>query len=261
MTFIHALNPVLLDLGFVQIKWYGLMYVIAFLVTYFFVRAAAKQKKFGKRLTLDDVDVLMLWLVAGLIIGARLFEVLFYSPAYYFSHPAEIVAVWHGGLSFHGGLLGMLFATWIFCRKKKISLLALADVLIIPLALGQALGRIGNFINAELVGRVTSLPWGVNFGGELNNAGNSVFRHPSQLYEAFYNVVIFGVLFTLRNRKLPKGYLFAWFLTLYSVFRFFTEFAREPEVMLGPLTLGQWFNIPMFVAGVWLLWKLKRGKT
>jgi len=258
MTFIHNLDPVLFNLGFSQIKWYGLMYAIAFLVTYFFVRAAVKHKKFGKKLTLDDVDALMILLVAGLIVGARLFEVLFYNPAFYFLHPAEIIAVWHGGLSFHGGLLGMLLATWLFCKKKKISLLALADVLIVPLALGQALGRIGNFINAELVGRITSLPWGVNFGGEVNAAGNSVFRHPSQLYEAFYNLVIFSILFTIRNKKLPKGYLFGWFLTLYSVFRFFTEFVREPEVMLGPLTLGQWLNIPMFVAGVWLLFKLKK---
>lgn len=258
MVFYHNLDPVLLNLGAVQIKWYGLMYVIAFLVTYFYVRAAVKQKKFGKKLTLDDVDVLMLWLVIALIVGARLFEVLFYNPSFYFSHPAEIFAVWHGGLSFHGGLLGMLLATWLFCRKKKISLLELTDILIVPLAIGQALGRIGNFINGELVGRITSLPWGVNFGGETNAAGASVFRHPSQLYEVFYNVVIFGILFTLRNKKLPKGYLFGWFLTLYSVFRFATEFVREPEVMLGPLTLGQWFNIPMFVAGIWMLWKLKK---
>jgi phosphatidylglycerol:prolipoprotein diacylglycerol transferase len=260
MTFIHNLDPVLLNLGFAQIKWYGLMYVVAFLVTYFFVRAAVKQKKFGKKLTLDDVDTLMLLLVVGLIVGARLFEVLFYNSAFYFSHPAEIIAVWHGGLSFHGGLLGMLLMTWLFCRKKKISLLALADVLIVPLAVGQALGRVGNFINAELVGRITTLPWGMNFGGEVNAAGNSVFRHPSQLYEVFYNLVIVSILFTIRNKKLPKGYLFAWFLTLYSVFRFFNEFVREPEVMVGPLTLGQLLNIPMFAAGVWLLWKLKKNK-
>ena len=258
MVFFHNLDPVLLNLGFAQIKWYGLMYVIAFLVTYFYVRSAVKHKKFGNKLTLDDVDVLMGWLVVALIVGARIFEVLFYAPSFYFSHPAEIIAVWHGGLSFHGGLLGMLIATWIFCRKKKISILEMADILIVPLALGQALGRIGNFINGELVGRITSLPWGVNFGGETNSFGQSVFRHPSQLYEVFYDLVIFSVLFAIRNKKLPRGYLFGWFLILYSVFRFFTEFVREPEVMLGPLTLGQWFNIPMLVAGVWMLRKLKK---
>lgn len=248
--FYHTLDPVIANLGPLEIRWYGLMYVLTFIIIYIYVRAAVKHKKI--KLALDDVDTLMVWLTIALVVGARIFEVLFYNPSYYFANPKEIIAVWHGGLSFHGGLAALLITGYIFARKKNINFLHLCDIFIVPLALGQALGRLGNFINGELYGRITDLPWGVKFPGAEG------FRHPSQLYEAAYDLVIFAFLYFQRNMKRPHGYFIAWFLVLYSIFRFFTEFVREPEVMLGPLTLAQWLNIPMFVAGVYLLYRIRK---
>ncbi|MBW3002385.1 prolipoprotein diacylglyceryl transferase [Candidatus Woesearchaeota archaeon] len=246
----HNLNPVILSLGPLEVRWYGLMYVLSFIVIYLYARAAVKKKTL--KITLKDLDDLMIWLVAALIIGARLGEIIFYNPSYYIANPSEIIAIWHGGLSFHGGLIGVLIAGYAFSRKKKISFLQLCDVFVVPLALAQVFGRIGNFINGELYGRVTSLPWGVKFPSAEG------FRHPSQLYEAAYNLVIFGFLFFQRNLKRKPGYLLGWFLILYSVFRFLTEYVREPELMIGPLTMGQCLNIPMFIAGVYLLYRIRK---
>lgn len=252
MVFYHTLDPILLSLGPIKIHWYALMYVFSFIIVYFYVRSAVRHKKLD--LSLEDVDNLMILLVGSMIVGARLFVVLLYNPYYYFSNPAEIIAVWHGGLSFHGGLVGMVLAGYLFAKKKKISFLHLCDIFVVPLALAQALGRIGNFINGELYGTITSLPWGVKFP---NAEG---FRHPSQLYEALYDLVIFSFIFIQRNRNYANGVLFSWFLILYPVFRFFTEFVREPEIMVGPLTLGQVLNIPLFLFGVGLLIWIKKFK-
>lgn len=250
MVFYHNLDPILFQFGSVKIYWYGLMYVISFLIVYLYVRAAVKNKKL--KLSLGDVDDLMILLTLALIIGARLFEVLLYNPSYYLANPLKIPAVWEGGLSFHGGLVGLIIAAYFYCRKKKISLLHLCDVFVVPLAFAQILGRIGNFINGELYGRITSLPWGMKFQDAEG------FRHPSQLYEAAYNLVIFSFLFLKRNRQFPAGTLLSYFLILYSVFRFLTEFVRGPEVMIGPLTLGQFLNVFMFLAGVGLLYFIKK---
>lgn len=252
MVFYHTLDPVIANIGPLEIRWYGLMYVLTFILVYLYVRAAVKHKKI--KLNINDVDNLMVWLTVALIVGARVFEVLFWEPGYYFANPAEIIAVWHGGLSFHGGLVGVLLVGYIFARKKKISFLHLCDIFVVPLALGQAFGRIGNFINGELYGRVTSLPWGVKFQDAEG------FRHPSQLYEVAYDLVIFGFLYFQRNMKKPHGYFVAWFLILYPFFRFLTEFVREPSAMVGPLTMGQVLNIPMFIAGVYLLYRVKKTK-
>jgi phosphatidylglycerol:prolipoprotein diacylglycerol transferase len=155
-------------------------------------------------------------------------------------------------LSFHGGLLGGLIAGYLFARRRKIKFLNLCDICIVPIALGQALGRVGNFINGELFGRITNVPWAVKFPGAEG------YRHPSQLYEAAYDVVIFLVLLSLRKKKMANGSLLALFLILYSVFRFITEYFREPTAFVGPLTLGQALNIPMFVAGIALLYWVRR---
>lgn len=252
MVFYHTLDPILFGIGPVQIHWYALMYVFSFIIVYFYVRSAVKHKRLN--LSLDDVDNLMVILTVSMIVGARLFEVLFYNPSYYFSNPAEIIAVWHGGLSFHGGLVGMVLSGYWFARRKKVSFLRLCDIFVIPLALAQALGRIGNFINGELYGTITSLPWGVKFP---NAEG---FRHPSQLYEALYDLAIFSFLFIQRNKNYANGVLFSWFLILYPVFRFMTEFVREPEIMIGPITLGQLLCVPMFIAGIGLLYYIKKLK-
>lgn len=252
MVFYHTLNPIIFGIGPVQIHWYALMYVFSFIIVYFYIRSAVKHKRLN--LSLDDVDNLMVILTVSMILGARLFEVLLYNPSYYFGNPSEIIAVWHGGLSFHGGLVGMVLSGYLFARRKKISFLHLCDIFVVPLAFAQALGRIGNFINGELYGTITNLPWGVKFPSADG------FRHPSQLYEALYDLVIFSFLFFQRNKKYADGVLLSWFLILYPVFRFLTEFAREPEIMIGPLTLGQVLNIPMFLFGVGLLYYIKKLK-
>ncbi|MBD3304609.1 prolipoprotein diacylglyceryl transferase [Candidatus Woesearchaeota archaeon] len=247
---VHNLNPVIFSLGPLEVRWYGLMYVLSFIVIYLYARAAVKQNKL--KISMKELDDLMIMLVAALIIGARLGEVLFYNPSYYIANPSEIIAIWHGGLSFHGGLIGVLIIGYVFARKKKISFLQLCDVFVVPLALAQVFGRIGNFINGELYGRVTTLPWGIKFPSAEG------FRHPSQLYEAAYDLLIFGFLFFQRNLKRKPGYLLGWFLVLYSVFRFFTEYVREPDFMVGPLTIGQVLNIPMFIAGAYLLYRIRK---
>ncbi len=249
---VHNLNPILLSLGPIEIRWYGLMYVLSFIIVYIYARAVVKHKKID--ISLKELDDLMIWLVAAMIIGARLFEVVFYNHTYYLANPSEIIAIWHGGLSFHGGLAGVLIAGYAFSKKKKINFLQLCDVFVVPLALAQAFGRIGNFINGELYGRITSLPWGVKFSSAEG------FRHPSQLYEVAYDLAIFAFLFVQRNKKKAHGYFVAWFLILYPFFRFLTEFVREPEVMIGPLTMGQCLNIPMFILGVYLLYRIKKFK-
>ena len=252
MVFEHALNPVLLQLGPLEIRWYGVMWALSFLLVYVYVLRSARGRLI--KLTDDDVDWLMIWLVAGIILGARLFDVFVWEWAYYSANPGEIIAIWHGGLSFHGGLVGGLIAGWLFARRRKISFLNLCDVCIVPIALGQALGRIGNFINGELYGRITNVPWAVQFPGAEG------YRHPSQIYEALYDILIFIVLFSLRKSKMKHGSLLALFLVLYSIFRFVTEYFREPTAFVGPFTMGQALNIPMFVLGIGLWFWISHRK-
>ena len=246
--FTHTLSPTILQLGPLEIRWYGLMYVIAFFITYFYCKKAIEKGQL--KLTVKELDDLLGLMVVSMIIGARLFYAIFYNPSYFISEPWKILYVWEGGLSFHGGLAGIVLATLWFARKKKISFFHIADVLCIPIALGNALGRIGNFINAELYGIPTSLPWGVIFPGV------ELARHPTQLYEAAYNVVIFGILYSLHNKKLKEGMIFGSFLILYSIFRFSVEFIKDLP-SYGPLTMGQWLTIPLFLIGIWLVWRNK----
>ena len=171
------LNPILVELGPIRVTWYGMMYVFGFFISYLLVRYQVKKKDFG--ISLEEVEDLYFYLILGLIIGARLGYVLFYDLRVYLSAPLEIFAVWHGGMSFHGGLIGVLFATIFFCWKNKKSFWKLADLFVVTAPIGLALGRIGNFINGELYGRVTQVPWGMIFP-----KGGPFPRHPSQLYES-----------------------------------------------------------------------------
>ncbi|OYT32866.1 prolipoprotein diacylglyceryl transferase [Candidatus Woesearchaeota archaeon ex4484_78] len=244
----HALNPVILNLGPLEIRWYGLMYVLGFFVVYFYVRSMIKKKRL--KLSVEELDNLLVLLIFAMILGARLFYAIFYNPSYFVRFPLKFFAVWEGGLSFHGALLAIILTGFFYCKKKNISFLETADVFIVPVALANAFGRIGNFINAELYGKVTGLPWGVLFPGVSGP------RHPTQIYEAFYNVVIFSVLFFLRNKVKKKGVLLGLFLFLYAFFRFFVEFLKDLPVY-GPLTMGQWLCLPMFVFGLWLVFRKK----
>ncbi|MBU0980753.1 MAG: prolipoprotein diacylglyceryl transferase [Nanoarchaeota archaeon] len=240
--FIHSIDPVLFSIGPLEIRYYGLVYVIGFLLLYFLLPKLAKQK--GLKLSKEDASDLIIYLVIGVIAGARLFHVFVYNPSYYLSHPAEILAVWQGGLSFHGGFLGAVTAGWLFCRKKKFNLLDLADLTVIPLGIALGLGRIANFINAELYGFRTGVPWAVKFP---NAEG---FRHPSQLYESAKNFFIFGVLWNVKNLKLPRGALFTLFTFMYGVLRFSVEFFRERENLFLNISTGQWLSLGMIIFSV-----------
>ncbi len=249
MTYTNSLNPVALDLGIVQIRWYGVMYVLGFLFVYWYIKRRIQQGK--ANLTLEQLDSVLSWMVAGMIIGARVVEVLYYSPGYYFANPAKIIAIWEGGLSFHGALIGVLIAGYWYCRKHGIKFWHLADLVCVPISLANAFGRIGNFFNGELYGYPTNLPWGVIFP----TAGDNVPRHPTMLYEALYDVVLFAILWKMKDRDWKDGKVFGWFLIIYGVFRTLTEFLRVQDNMIGPLTPAQWLNVPMLVAGIWLVWR------
>ena len=250
--FVHHIDPILVAVGPFSVRYYGIIYALGFILAYLFLRQAGKKKEIP--IQEADIDALMLYLMIGIVLGARLFEIIFYNPSYYFHNPGEMLAIWHGGLSFHGGLAGAYLGALLFCKKKKVSLLLIADALAIPAALALAFGRIANFINGELYGIPTNLPWGVKFPGAPE------FRHPSQLYEALKNAVIFFILLKVKKPTLKQGCLFGMFLVLYGAMRFLIEFVREPEIMVGPLTMGQMLSIPTIIIGIWLIKRKNTGK-
>lgn len=199
---------------------------------------------------LDDV---LFYGALGVILGGRLGYVIFYQPSYFLHHPLDIFMTWKGGMSFHGGFLGVLTAMWLFCRSRKLSFLRVMDFIapLVPLGLGA--GRLGNFINGELWGRTTDLPWGMVF----QNA-DALPRHPSQLYQfGLEGILLFSLLWWFSSKPRPVGAISALFLIGYGVGRFLVEFAREPDSYLGLLSLGlsmgQWLSLPMILIGIWML--------
>jgi|TARA_B100001964_G_scaffold244791_1_gene327923 phosphatidylglycerol:prolipoprotein diacylglycerol transferase len=254
--FIHNIDPVLLSIGPFEIRYYGLFYVIGFIMAYFLLNHLAKKKELS--INKDDIADLLLYVIIGNVLGARIFYVFIYNLPYYLANPFEIIAVWHGGLSFHGALIGAVIAVFYFCKRKKVDFYEIADISVIPLALGLALGRLGNFINGELYGRISEVPWAVKFPGVEG------FRHPSQLYESFKNLLIFFALWTIKDKKLPKGFLFWLFVIMYSVLRFIIEFFRQPDPQIGFifgfLTMGQLLNIIMFAVGIFFIYRVSKKK-
>lgn len=255
-----AIDPVLFSLGPLQLRWYGLMYVFGFVGAYLLV--ARQAKRFGQQELLAKLDNLNLALIAGVIIGGRLGYVLFYNPGYYLAHPLEIPATWSGGMSFHGGCIGALLAGWWYCRRSGLDFWRGADLYAATVPLGLFFGRMGNFINGELYGRVSDVPWAMVFpeGGPLP-------RHPSQLYEAFFEgLVLFALLWALKAKPWqrpaqhfwPHGSMLALFLIGYGVLRFGIEYTREPDAHLGllwaGLSMGQWLCLGMIAAGLALWW-------
>ncbi len=249
------INPILIELGPFRLSWYGLMYVFGFAASYLLVLYQLKRKEVG--LTKLEVENLYFYLILGLVIGARLGYVFFYDLRMYLDNPFEIIAIWHGGMSFHGGLIGVLIVGVVFSWKNKKSFWKVADLIIVTAPIGLGFGRIGNFINGELYGRVTQVPWGMIFA-----KGGPFPRHPSQLYEsALEGGLLFVILWLLKDRKLPDGSLLGVFLFLYGSFRFLVEFFREPDVqlgfILGPFTMGQVLCASMMLGGVLLMVYLK----
>jgi phosphatidylglycerol:prolipoprotein diacylglycerol transferase len=251
-------DPIAFSIGPLAVRWYGLMYLVGFATAYGLGRLRISAGKSG-RVTVQALDDLLFFGVLGVILGGRLGYVLFYKPGYYLQHPAEIIAVWQGGMAFHGGFLGVLVAVWWVARKHRLRWLEVTDFLA-PLApLAFAAGRFGNFINGELWGRVTDVSWGMVFRG----AGPDP-RHPSQLYQfALEGVALFLILWLYSSKHRPTGAVSGAFLIGYGVFRFVAEYFREPDDFLGLLALnlsmGQWLSVPMVVAGIGLLtWAIRK---
>ncbi|MEW6312938.1 MAG: prolipoprotein diacylglyceryl transferase [Pseudomonadota bacterium] len=245
-------DPIAVHLGPLAVRWYGLMYLLAFLMFLGLGRYRIKAQRLDW--STRQLDDLLFYGVLGVVLGGRLGYVLFYKFSEYLQHPLKIFYVWEGGMSFHGGFLGVLVAMWLFARKNGKPWLAITDFIapLVPLGLGA--GRIGNFINGELWGRAADVPWAMVFP----QAGDGIARHPSQLYEfALEGLALFTLLWWFSRKPRPPGAVSGLFLIGYGGFRFLAEFAREPDNFLGLLALGfsmgQWLSLPMIAAGVWLL--------
>ncbi len=247
-----TINPTIVKIGPLQIQWYGVMYILGFLSSYFLVKYQIRKKRLP--ININTVNDLFLFMIIGLIIGARLGYVIFYNLPFYLTHPLKLFAIWEGGMSFHGGLLGIILFGLIFIKKHKLNFWLMADLISVTAPIGLGLGRLGNFINAELYGRVTNLPWGMIFP-----SGGVFPRHPSQLYELFLEgILLFTILWWIKDFPFKKGTLFCLFLLLYGIFRFFIEFFRQPDPQLGFIfsfiTMGQILSIFMCISGLILLY-------
>lgn len=251
----QGLDPIAFSLGPLVVRWYGLAYVLGFVCAAAIIYFVAKRWKLG--MSEDNLLTLMVCAIVGVVLGARIGYVLFYGDGYYLSHPLEILAFNQGGMSFHGGLVGLLIGGAVAALMTRIPFLTLADLGSIAAPIGLFFGRCANFVNGELWGAPTDGPLGVVFGG----AAGMMPRHPSQLYEAVLEgLVIFCVLFALSRKRPPRpqGTFLGAFLVLYGIFRFLIEFVREPDVQLGYLwggwlTMGQVLSAPLIVAGIALL--------
>lgn len=249
-----AIDPVALQIGPLAVRWYGLMYMIGFAAGWSLGRWRASRP--GSGWTAREVDDLIALCMFGLILGGRMGYVLFYDPAYFLAHPVDVLAIWKGGMSFHGGLAGICLCLWHFGRRTGRGFMQVADFLVPLCPLGLLAGRMGNFINGELFGRPTDLPWGMVFPG-----GGIAPRHPSQLYEAgLEGVALFTIVWLFSAKKRPTGAVGGLFALLYGSFRFLVEFVRQPDpqlgfLALGWLTMGQLLSLPLVLIGAILLWR------
>jgi phosphatidylglycerol:prolipoprotein diacylglycerol transferase len=256
------IDPTMFKIGPIPVRWYGFMYVVGMVAAYLLIPRQKRAKELG--LSGVVVQDLVLYLAIGLIVGARLGYLIFYQYhdyATYLQNPLEIIATWHGGMSFHGGFLGAVLAAWIFCWRRPQPFAGVADCVAVVAPVGLGFGRLGNFINGELWGRTTDVPWGMVFPG-----AGPLPRHPSQLYEALLEgLVLFIVLWLLRQRPFRDGMMVAFFALFYGLFRFVLEFFREPDVqlglVLGPLTMGQLLCLAMVASGLGLAFWLNREQT
>lgn len=253
------LDPVAFQMGWVVIRWYSLAYIFGLLGAWLLARKMSRVSK--SVFTVLKIDDFLIWATVGIIVGGRLGYVLFYNLGYFLEFPAQIPALWQGGMSFHGGLIGVLVATLLFAKKKEISPLAMGDILVCVAPVGLFLGRLANFINGELYGRVShAVPWVMIFPG-----GGEEPRHPSQLYEAFGEGLLLFVILNAVWWLMPKyrerqGFMSGLFFVLYGGVRFILEFFREPDEHLGfiiqNLSMGQLLCIPMILFGWWLMMKV-----
>ena len=245
------ISPVFFEIGPLQFRWYGLMYLIGLTAAYFLIRNKAASK--GLPLSKDQIYDMIVWAALGVFIGGRLGYTLFYNFSYYSQHPLKIIAVWEGGMSFHGGLLGTIVSLIWFSKRQSIPIYTIADLAASVTPIGLGFGRLGNFINGELYGRATDVDWCMVFP-----AGGPACRHPSQLYEAsLEGVLLFSVLWLIGRKPTPQGTVFWSFITGYGLCRLFVELFREPDahigLIFGSLSMGQILSLPMVVVGLFML--------
>lgn len=262
MTILDAIiwdvSPEIFPNSWLPVRWYGLLFASAFIVGVWILNKIYKAE--GR--TEQDVDVITLYMIVGTVVGARLGHTLFYAPDYYLSNPIEILKIWEGGLASHGATIGILLALYLFSRKYKFNYLWVLDRIVIVVALGGALIRLGNLMNSEIFGRPTDLPWGFIFVRQQEFS--HVPRHPTQLYESLFAFLLFVLLYWLwkqRKSLLPQGMLFGLFVTLLFTFRFLVEFLKEPQEAFEAemvLNMGQLLSIPLIIVGLIVLyWSIK----
>ncbi len=256
-----VINPIAFHFGPVEVRWYGLAYMAGILLGWLYARSLVSRNNLwnGKSpIAVHQIDDFLLWITLGIVVGGRLGFVLFYEPSFYFAHPIQILEVWGGGMSFHGGLLGVILAVYFFSRRHRINPLSLGDVAAASTPFGLFFGRIANFINGEVYGRVTDVPWAMVFPN-----GGPLPRHPSQLYEASLEGIVLFLILRLATHKFHTlqrpGLTFGLFLVFYGIFRSSVEFVRQPNVgnafNIGFLTAGIVYSIPMIILGAWLIWR------
>ena len=257
-------DPIALSIGPLAIRWYGLMYVLAFVLFMVLGRVHLKRRP-DMGFKVSDLDDLLFYGILGVILGGRIGYIVFYKASQYLANPIEIFYIWQGGMSFHGGFLGVLVAMLLFARKTKRTFFQVTDYIAPLVPLGYAAGRLGNFINGELPGRVTDAsvwPWAMWFP---QVDATPIARHPSQLYQlALEGLLLFIILWIYSKKPRPVGAVSALFLIGYGSGRFVTEFARQPDSFLGFLALGfsmgQWLSLPMIIGGIVLLWLSLKNK-
>ena len=258
--YIHNLNPVIFDFGILSLRWYSLAYLVGIIFGWWYGRKIILliSGRLKNNFKLNLFDDYITYVIISIIIGGRLGYILFYNLSYFFSNPIEIFFIWNGGMSFHGGLLGIIIGTVIFSKKKNFNKLVLLDVVSCVAPVGIFFGRLANFINGELYGKPTDLPWAVTF--PLVDAQG---RHPSQIYEALLEGVILFLILNLLIRKISykKGECAALFLVFYSIFRIVSEFYREPDLQIGYIfnyiSMGSLLSFIMFSLGVIMYFKIK----
>jgi len=258
-------DPVLIHIGGpLAIRWYGLMYLVGFAMAWWLGRRRAASPQ--SPVSAQQVDDLLFYGMLGVILGGRIGDMIFYQLPVLAENPLMALKIWQGGMSFHGGFLGVLLAMWLYGRSQGLKFFTLMDFVapLVPIGLGA--GRIGNFINQELIGRPTDLPWGMIFPA----AQDGIARHPSQLYQAsLEGLALFLMLWMFSAKSPPRMAVSALFLLGYGVFRFAVEFVREPDITTGSkgfvafdwMTMGQVLSLPMIIIGIWMLWFSYQNKT
>ena len=259
----HNLDPIMIDFGLITIRWYSAAYIFGILLGWWYgKRIILKISNIDHKIYLKFFDDLITYIIISMIIGGRLGYIIFYNIEFYIDNPMDVFKIWKGGMSFHGALIGIIFGTYLFSKKKGLNTFLFLDIIACVAPIGLFFGRIANFINGELVGKVTNVYWGVIFTNLDDN-----LRHPSQLYEAFLEgVVLFFVMnFILLNKNYKVGHCSSLFLIFYGIFRIFSEFFREPDVQLGYiyeiLSMGMILSLFMIIAGLIIYLKKNEKKS